>query len=280
MSRPWVLDHAPYTPFMEPRLAHPPGLSPLGKRPLRVRNADFAAQLAERRRLLAEQPEAVLACLPEGAAAAQELAARFRIRAEGTSALAAIGAAGAEDWCLLLPDAGAGEYRLVGAVLCFPSRWSLAEKMGRPLTEIHGPVPDYDGTLAQRVNRVFETLRPDAGLWRVNWLVHDTDELHLPLSRKEKAGAVAEGAGPIYLRTERQTLTRLPKTGAAAFGITTAVCALEALTPNEAVALAKRLAELSEGMVAYRGGARIQMAALARLAEIAGQPPRESPFSR
>ncbi|GMG82271.1 DUF3445 domain-containing protein [Paralimibaculum aggregatum] len=267
---PWVLDHAPYTPFMEPRTARPPGLMPLEGLPLAVRDADFAAQMAERERLLAERPDEVLACLPGAEAAAEELAALFAGTASGRAALAALGRSTAEDWCLLMPDAAAAEYRLVAAVLCFPSRWSLAEKIGRPLTAIHVPVPDYDGVMARRVNRVFEALRPGRGLWRVNWLVHDTAALHLPKGTAEKVAERPELSGPLYLRTERQTLTRLPQTGAVAFGIKTSVCPLEALRPAEAAALARELAALEPATIAYRAGADLQAAALARLSALVG----------
>ncbi len=36
-----------------------------------------------------------------------------------------------------------GEHRLVAAALCFPSAWLLAEKFGRPMADIHEPVPGF-----------------------------------------------------------------------------------------------------------------------------------------
>ncbi len=275
-----MLDQCPYAPFLEPRTARAPGLMPLGDLPLTVRDADFAAQMAERRRLLAEVPETVLACLAEGAAPAGELARLLGLEGEGLAALRAMGAATAEDWCLLLPDAASGEYRLVAGLLCFPSRWSLAEKLGRPITAIHAPVPDYDAELARRVNRVFEAIRPGRALWRVNWLVHPTAELHLPLREGEKTAVVPDPSGTLYLRTERQTLTRLPETGAVAFGIKTSVCPLSALTPAEAAALAREYAALDGETLAYRSGGDLQARALARLGEISGQGAAGSASSR
>ncbi len=289
---PWLLDHAPHTPFLELRTARPPGLSPLGELPLALAGADFAAQMAERARLLATARATCIAALPESAAPARELldhvmaamSGREGFRCEGAiwrradgarvtpdpgDPLGALGAMTAEDWCLLLPDAAAGEYRLVGAVLCFPSRWSLAEKLGRPLTAIHAPVPDYDAALARRVNRVFEALRPERPVWRVNWLVHPTAELHLPLEEGEKSAGTAGAAERFYLRVERQTLTRLPETAAVAFGIRTRVTPIEALTPAVADGLAAALGALDAETIGYRSGADLQRAALARLEAIA-----------
>ncbi|HET7409779.1 MAG TPA: DUF3445 domain-containing protein, partial [Paracoccaceae bacterium] len=220
------LDTAPYAPFMDPRTARPPGLSALDMREWTVRHADFDAQMAYRRRLLAERPELVLGAISEGEDPAEELLEmllahlgdpRPLTHEERFCQLTAIGRLVAEDFCLMVADA-CGEYRLAAAVLCFPSRWLLSEKFGRPMTPIHDPVPGYAGDLAKRVNRVLEALRPERPLVRVNWSVHPTPELFLPQGEKEKA-ADTDASGPFYLRTERQTLVRLPRTGAVAFGI-------------------------------------------------------------
>ena len=288
-----LLDHAPYAPFTEPRTARPPGLMPLRDEPLIVVLPDYAAQMAMRDRLLAERRDIVHALLPEARAPARELLATVVqavaahpgfaarggewVRPDGVAVaagpadpLAGLGRLVAEDWCLLQPDAASGEYRLSGAVLCFPSRWSLAEKLGRPLTAIHAPVPDYDATLARRVNRVFETLRPGRGLWRVNWLVHPSDEPHLPGGKADDIAA-GHACERLHLRTERQTLIRLPETGAVAFGIKTSICPLEALTPEQAAALARELAALDAAAIAYRSGGDIHARALDVLeARVAG----------
>lgn len=274
-----VLDQAPYTPFMEPRTTHPPGLSPLDMRDWTVRLPDFDAQMAYRRRLLAEHPDVVLGALPEGEEPALELLEmllahlgdpRPLTHEEQFCALTAIGRLVAEDFCLLVPDETSGEYRLVAAVLCFPSRWLLSEKLGRPLTPVHAPVPDYAESLAKRINRVFETLRADRPLIRVNWTVTPTPELFLPQSEAHKSAPPAtDVTGPFYLRTERQTLVRLPRTGAVAFGIKTSVTPVQCLEPAVAARLAQALSELGDGMVAYKGGrARID-AAIAGLTEVA-----------
>jgi len=294
MTAPWLLNHAPHRPFMDRHMARAPGLMPLAPGALISLDPDFAAQMAERERLIAGRPETVLAELAEGADPARELldyvaneAARLpgfrregavwhrpdgaRAEIDDRAPLASLGRMVAEDFCLLLPDDPSGEYRLVAAVLCFPSRWLLSEKIGRPLTAIHDPVPDYDAMLARRVNRVFEALRPGRALWRVNWLVHATPELHLPMGLSDKLVAAADPGAGLYLRTERQTLTRLPQTGAVAFGIKTSVTPLAALAPDEAAALEAALGGLDPASVAYRSGSDSHGAALARLGEIAGQ---------
>ena len=41
-----------------------------------------------------------------------------------------------------------GRLAAVAACVCFPSRWSLAEKLGASLAAIHGPVPGFERELA------------------------------------------------------------------------------------------------------------------------------------
>jgi hypothetical protein len=274
-----LLDQPSYTPFMEPRTARPPGLSPLDMREWTVRLPDFDAQMAYRRRLLAERPEAVLGALHDGEEPALELLERLLAHLgdprpltnkERFCALTAIGRLVAEDFCLLVPDAASGEYRLVAAVLCFPSRWLISEKLGRPLTPIHDPVPGYAAELARRVNRVFEALRPERALVRVNWTAQPTAELFLPQSESyTSVGPAPATSGPLYLRTERQTLVRLPRTGAVAFGIKTSVTPFDRLSPAVAAGLAQALRGLGEGMVDYKGGRVRVDAAIAQADEIA-----------
>lgn len=291
MTAPWLLDHAPYTPFMEQRTAHPPGLSPLVPGDWTVVDPDFAAQVAYRTNLLARVPDRVLISTPGSRPAIDELYTTFLayladradyqidgarvIRPDGAVVtvdpdhpMQSLCALTADDFCLLLPDEASGEYRLVAGLLCFPSQWLLSEKVGLPLTAIHDPVPDYDAGLARRVNRVFGAIRPGSPMVRVNWLVHATAELHLPLGISDKIVHAANPADGLYLRTERQTLTRLAETGAVVFGIKTSLCPLDVLTPDQAAALRRELASLDPATIDYRSGTHVHQAALDRLGQI------------
>src|SRR5689334_14106619 len=42
--------------------------------------------------------------------------------------------------------------RLEGGVVCFPSAWSLEEKIGRPITAIHEVVPGLNASLGAQIN--------------------------------------------------------------------------------------------------------------------------------
>ena len=122
------------------------------------------------------------------------------------------------------------EHVLTGAVLCFPASWSLQEKIGRPLIGIHRPVETYDADIARRVQRMFDALRPDQPLWRMNALVYANPELHQPRREEDPR---SDRRGGQFLRAERQTLLRLPLTGAVLFAIHTYVVPLSALTEPE-----------------------------------------------
>ena len=275
----WLLDHAPYTPFMDPRTVKPPGLSPLDMAEWTVRHADYDAQMRRRSEILCDAPDVAIGSLHEGEDPALELLSMLKAHLgldpaithlEEFCAWTAMAHLVAEDFCVLLPDPKSGEYKLVGAILCFPSRWLLSEKLGRPLTIIHDPVPDYDDTLARRVNRVFEVIDERRPMVRCNWLVHSDPELFLPLGQNEKQDKPpARAEGPVYLRTERQTLIRLPDSKAVVFGIKTSVTPVECLTPEQAGGLFHAIGGEDDEVLKYRGGSA-QEHARRVLAEIAG----------
>jgi hypothetical protein len=243
--------------------------------------SDAAHQMAERRRLLAERPAEVLAALPESVPAQRELfalvlehlAQRYpdrwrrdgaalvdlasgeRIPPDPAEPLMTLGGMVQEDFCLM--QAGAAGYRLTAAVLCFPTHWRLADKLGRPLDTIHAPVPGFDVRLGRPVDRFFAALQVDRPVWRANWSIVDTPELFRPpeLRRRRRAIAAAQAGEQLWLRVERQTLRRLPGCGAVVFGIRNHVEPLAAVTaaPEVAQALALRIREMPADMADYKG---------------------------
>jgi hypothetical protein len=48
-----------------------------------------------------------------------------------------------EDFLITLPDEKTGLYHLRAAVSCSQVGWDLKEKIGKPLNEVHVPVPHY-----------------------------------------------------------------------------------------------------------------------------------------
>lgn len=272
---PLVHQSAPIAPFMEPRTTHPPGVSALAPEDWLIVDETYADQIALRERLLDERRDIVLQ--GDDGAAAQEclevaLAALMTgggfartgddvrrpdgevVALDWAAPLATLCRLAQEDFLVLEKPEGAAEHVLTGGSLCFPSRWSLAEKMNRPLIGIHARVPGYETGLAPRVQRFFDALRPERPLWRANWLIHATPELFQPVNEADKIGVERKGADDFWLRVERQCLVRLPRTGAVVFSVKTLVTALDDLTPPQLDRLAAALDEQPDDMVSYHGG--------------------------
>ena len=260
---------------------------------------DSRHQLAERRDLLDRRPGEVLAALSGSEAAEQELLAlllqhlerhardRYRIernavveletglrlaRSDVSAPMDLAGRLVQEDFCLLQRDGD--RYVLSAAVLCFPSHWYLSEKIGRPLIEIHAPVPGFAEQLGNPVERLFDRLDVDKPVQRLNWSLVDTDRLFLPPShRDEPVTILADAIGKrMRLRVERQTLRRLPETKAVVFGIRTYVTPLDQVIDSHeaAEALIQRLQELPSSMQMYKNLAQIKPALLAYLKQRRG----------
>lgn len=156
-----------------------------------------------------------------------------------------------EDLCLLVERDGAPH--LDAASLCFPSYWRLRDKLGQPLAAVHGPVAHYAEELADRVDRFLARLRTDHPVWRRNWSIHDDPAYFLPAPTPARHVDPPDG---LWVRSERQTLRRLPGTGAVLFTIRTQQAPLAVLAerPDVAHRMAASIAGWSSALRAYKGG--------------------------
>lgn len=116
-----------------------------------------------------------------------------------------------DDICLL--EDRDGDYRMTAASLCSPSNWKLEDKTGQTIDWIHAPVPGYQEQLAARVNRLLWGLKPEKPVLRFNWSVQKSNEL---CWRDDLEIAETED---YFWRVERQTLLKLPESGAIVFAI-------------------------------------------------------------
>jgi len=171
----------------------------------------------------------------------------------------------ADDLVLMRKDDSG--WRLVAASLCFPSSWTLSEKFGRPLQQIHTPVPGFgEGTrTADVIQRIFDNLQPGQPVIRWNWSLQADRALYKPLSsvqRDERAAArpprFADGAASAFIRVERQTLRKLPVSGDIVFTIRIDLDPMSALKTHPdgarlAAGLAAQLAALDSAQVDYKG---------------------------
>ena len=144
-----------------------------------------------------------------------------------------------EDLCVM--DRRDDDVALVAASLCFPTHWRLADKLGGTAAAIHGPVPHYRDELQGKVDRFLERIPDGRIVMRRNWGIHDHDTLFAPVHPPPQVGITATTAGDrLWLRSERQTLRRLPASGAVLFTIRVQVVPLSVLArrPDVAHALA------------------------------------------
>ncbi|MCI5046524.1 MAG: DUF3445 domain-containing protein [Aquisalinus sp.] len=249
-------------------------------------DGNFADQLAQKSRLLIDDPDAVYQRIPSAFDAEQEVLDMLRryllqrfpeiytykndsisIKPQGTSfsvadfekvPLKLAGQLVQEDLCIIQPfEKG---YRLASACLCFPSSWRLADKIGKPLEHIHAPVPGYGQTLAKKVNRVFDRLLPDKILWRLNWSLDEGEQLHRPEphSHDEWLQTNDSPFDHLFIRVERQTLRRLPLSGDILFTIRIYTDSLANLWDHPrarrmAAGLSTQLAAMTADELAYKG---------------------------
>ena len=188
------------------------GTRALGDRPWLVADEQRDDQLALKTDLLATRRDEVLVSIPESGRAAADV--RRLVEREGVATpvladdLEAAARSVQEDLCLLRRHDEA--WHLDAACVCFPSRWRLADKIGRPLVDVHGPTPGYAAQLDRKVTSLLDRLgeRP---VLRRNWFVHPDPSLFQPVDPADDPviGAEAVGAG-LHLRSDRQTLRRLP----------------------------------------------------------------------
>lgn len=191
-------------------------------------------ELALKSRLLSEMPASVVATQPEGHAPSEELydevlrwLTTYGPRSGdvaplgGDHPVVAAARLVQEDLCVLVRD---DVWRLRAACVCFPSRWSLATKIGRSLDDIHAPVPGYRDVLSRPTTGVFDRLRSERSFWRLNWTVLDDPALFQPSAARSPNAATVQDVTQWYFRVERQTIRRLAATGAIVFTIRNYVC--------------------------------------------------------
>ncbi|GAB3787034.1 DUF3445 domain-containing protein [Spirosoma horti] len=123
------------------------------------------------------------------------------------------------------------EARLVAGQLCFANDWCLDEKIGLPFWQIHAPVVPIVEPMLMAATKFMERLSVGRPVWRANWSVKLTNQLDMTSRHAPALNALLMDRLPAltpetigqqaYIRIERQTLTRLPRSGAILFGIHT-----------------------------------------------------------
>jgi len=177
---------------------------------------------------------------------------------------------------LLLVGAEDGQ-RFVGGQLCFANGWSIGSHIGKTFLGLHELLPHTNLPAVQAGQRLLESLKPGKTVWRMNWAFKLTDRLdlstrHMPRYLEEASAraprlTIEDIGREVFLRVERQTLTRLPG-GAVLFGIHTynSRVEAEAANPERARRMLGTLCELPPDVRTYKALAGYEAALLAYLA--------------
>lgn len=135
-----------------------------------------------------------------------------------------------DDLALMIerPD---GQYYLLSGAVLLAGFWRLSDKYGMSLADIHysGDVPHFKEKLETGMTKFFKRLRADTFYTRNNYFIQVDDALAWSWSIGSEdeptvSWSTAEKDKPIdnhWFRSERQSLRRLPKTGAVCFTIRT-----------------------------------------------------------
>ena len=190
-----------------------------------LRDAEFDLTVQLKKKLLATRRSEVVGLQPGGDAVAEEAAqlvsawAGVELASRGIDALVEASLLVADDLAVLQPvksHDGSEQLLLNAAVVCCPSRWMLSEKMGHNMLAIHEPVAKYADHVGAAVDTYFQRLTVEKPVWRSNWIIQDHPALFQP---QIPTGPLVKTPDELWIRMERQTLRRLPKTGGILFTI-------------------------------------------------------------
>ena len=158
------------------------------------------------------------------------------------------------------------EPSLVAGQLCFGNGWSLDEKMGLPFWEIHAPITPIVEPMMRAAQNVMNRLTVGRPVWRLNWSIKSTDQLDMTSRRTPDLAQRLNDQLPnlrpetidsqVFIRIERQTLTRLPRSQAILFGIHTYQNRLDhelAQRPDAAQRLLNVLNTAPPALLDYKG---------------------------
>ncbi|CAK7903501.1 hypothetical protein CAAN3_06S07030 [[Candida] anglica] len=142
-----------------------------------------------------------------------------------------------EDFIILLKDptreneVDGTEYFFKGGVFAFAAGFNPNDRFNKPLSFIHHPIPGYESKLKVSMNRFFDRILPGQFVTRSNFSMQTHSQFYVDDKNKGHNNAIEEIVPlkledidfekEMHYRSERQVLTKLPKTGAVVFTIRT-----------------------------------------------------------
>lgn len=153
---------------------------------------------------------------------------------------------------------------VVAGQLCFPSGWSLSDKMNQHFIKVHAPLPQITDNMIQSANKLLERIPAHKPVVRNNWGFRVCDWLDLSTRQSEAYKKLLhevsdsllhdEVGDKIFVRIEHQTLSRLPQSRHILFTIHTYQSKVmeEVKDKHRAEALALFLATIPADMLNYK----------------------------
>lgn len=182
-----------------------------------------------------------------------------------------------QDDLALMIEGSDGQYYLLAGSILLAGFWRLSDKFGMPLSEIHtsGSVPSFKPKLERGMMNFFRRLQPPNPVVRNNYFIQVDPDLAWSRSLGDEDGTVigwtnSECVSDIkrhYFRTERQSLRRLPRSGAIVFTIRIYLEPIVKIARERGVPgrLASAIRGWSEETIVYKGRERYGDALLAYL---------------
>ncbi|KAL9058904.1 MAG: hypothetical protein Q9162_001460 [Coniocarpon cinnabarinum] len=168
-----------------------------------------------------------------------------------------------EDFALMQRDPTNGLYYFRAGIICSALGWSLGTKIGKPLVEVHAPVPDFKEKMAFSMDRYFAKMPTDAPIQRGSWGLEKGEALFAAPDTKygdallEERGKQEErlDVDDVLFRVDWQTLRRLPVTGAIVFNFKALFTPIREFRaePYVPALLAKVMKEGKANIMEYKG---------------------------
>ncbi|KAI5969033.1 hypothetical protein CANMA_001923 [Candida margitis] len=154
----------------------------------------------------------------------------FDFNEEGFNPILTCGLLIQDDIVIMVESKKDGSYSLQGGCACLPGFWKLTEKYKMTLDQLHteAGVPKYKSHLATGMNKFFRRLTVDKPVFRNNYFLQLDGYLGWSKSLGDedddkwfgwKVATPATDISDIHFRSERQSLRRLPISGAVIFTV-------------------------------------------------------------
>lgn len=126
-----------------------------------------------------------------------------------------------EDFAIMIRNPADGHYYFRAGLLCSSLGWNVDTKLGLKLSEIHGPIPDYEEKMKFSMDRYFSKMPSDKPIQRGSWGLEVDKPLFMPPGDPHEVYREKQdpdlGLERLHLRVDWQTLRRLPLSGAIVF---------------------------------------------------------------